>query len=135
MAKKLTKRPRKLKKEEIPQEEHLNQIAHYQMLLMNQGWNLLTEMMQHEVDTIEHVILTKRDIETGTTLPEALLDIMRVRREIFTEIISKPRQMIAQLEQKAGNIIPEYDPFYQNYKDIGRRREDFEETSPHTLRM
>ena len=108
-------------------------MANYNILLTTAGWQQLVELMEHECEVLKHVIVTKRDVETGMKLSEGILDIMRIRLEIFTELISKPQTIIAQLEKKNSITMPEYDPFFMNLKDVGKNEDYFGTRNPHTL--
>lgn len=135
MPKKLTKRKPKSQKELPRVDEMETRKAWLENLIRHPGWIYLAEMMAQEVEAIEHVIITKKDLETGAVLTDSLVDLMRIRREIFTEVIGKPEQMIASLTVKPANITPQYDPYHTDVKRVGMSREDIDEMSPHTLEL
>lgn len=83
-------------------------ISSLEALLVDAGWEVLTEIFKANISLIEQKILEKGE------LTEDECDKLRYKRGYLNELINKPQEIIDKL--KTGeDKVPNYDP----YEDVG----------------
>lgn len=96
-------------------------IAYLKQLETTVGWIYLKKTLQLNMEILERSILTRVDQVTGERMTEEESEHMRRTFLIYEELVDKPAQLIANLEQGNVPTAPDYDPFA---RDINSKRSE-----------
>ena len=88
-------KPRKFDLSFIRPAENARILSAIESLKQNQGWYLLVQTQEREIELIEKSIIGKT--ENGTTLSDADIDLLRVKRGYLLDLIQMPDKLTAQL--------------------------------------
>lgn len=108
--------------------------AHLERLKVEGGWVLLVQILKGNMEALERGIITKSDPQTGSKLSEAQVDELRSKHAVFGEVVGKPDQLIEMFRKQSGGLLPAYDPYHTDIKEMLRGdKEAAEERSAHVL--
>lgn len=92
------------------EEEKSRIILAMQSLIISDGWRLLKQTFQANIDFLDGQIISKISSESGEKLNETDCDRLRDKREVMTELLKKPDELLKTL-QRVEQPEPDYDPY------------------------
>lgn len=98
-------------------------VTHLKNMKATAGWQLMVQILEGNMATLEQMIITKQHPETGGFFSEVQLDEMRSKRNYLAELVGKPDELIKRFEENKSPQMPEYDPYHTDARQIGKESE------------
>lgn len=107
------------KTKELVERNPLEIIADLQILISTAGWQIIREVMQGNVATLNEMILNKTidGKPESTEISDQDVDQLRYKRGFMIDLMNTPENYIEKLQDK-GIEPEEFDPYFKDAKEI-----------------
>ncbi|EKE25617.1 MAG: hypothetical protein ACD_5C00095G0001 [uncultured bacterium] len=97
----------------------VNQSLALQAMIHTEGWALMRQNMEKNIEYLEECILDKA--QDGTPLNDLQVDRLRDKRGFLRELLNMPDKYADKLEM-GGKAAENFDPYFSDAKDLIRSR-------------
>jgi len=92
------------------------------------GWQLLKDNLEANLEYLQEAIISKRDPDTGDKLTEQETDQLREKYNAQKELINSPQRLINYLDNR--NDRQRFDPYYKDADEIRKARGETPDKAP-----
>lgn len=93
-------------------------IAHLEIMKNTAGWLILKQILEGNMAVLERSIVLKKDPVTGEKLTDVQCDELRYKHGYLEELVGKPDELINMFKKSGGIVVPTYDPYATDAKQL-----------------